>query len=74
MYVFAKLYIHILICRFTDVLPAQLQQSTRKGRWKTIVIWGVAHEEVKSLIPMSLQTLKAITQEILMVGCSAGTI
>jgi len=59
------------------VLPAQLQQSTRQGywgSWKTVLTWGVAHEEVKSLLPMTQQTLKAITQEMLMVGCSAGTI
>jgi hypothetical protein len=59
------------------VMPAQLQQSTRVnywGSWKTVLTWGVAHEEVKSLLPMTQETLKAITQEMLMVGCAAGTI
>jgi hypothetical protein len=39
-----------------------------------VLTWGVAHEEVKSLLPMAQETLKAITQEMLMVGCAAGTI
>jgi hypothetical protein len=59
------------------VMPAQLQQSTRVnywGSWKTVLTWGVAHEEVKSLLPMTQETLKAITQEMRMVGCAAGTI
>ncbi len=37
-----------------------------------MVIWGVAHEEVIVLLPMSQDTLQAITQEMLMIGCSAG--
>jgi hypothetical protein len=60
-----------------SVLPAQLQQSTRAGywsSWKTVLTWGVAHDEVKLLLPMSQDTLKAITQECLMIGMSAGTI
>lgn len=59
------------------VLPAQLQQSTRVGywgSWKTVLSWGIAHDEVRSLLPMSLPVLKAITQEMLMLGSSAGTI
>jgi hypothetical protein len=51
------------------VLPSQLQQSTRIwywGSWKTVLTWGVAHEEVQSLLPMTQETLKAITQEMLM--------
>ncbi len=48
------------------VMPAhwQLQQSTRVnywGCWKSVLTWGVAHEEVKSLLPMTQETLKAIT-------------
>jgi len=56
---------------------AAMQQSTRVnywGSWKTVLTWGIAHEEVKSLLPMTQETLKAITQEMLMVGCAAGTI
>jgi hypothetical protein len=59
------------------ILPAQLQHSTRKGywsSWKTVLTWGVAHDEVKSLLPMAQDTLKAITQEGLMIGMSAATI
>jgi hypothetical protein len=59
--------------------PAQLQQSTRQGywsSWRTVLTWGVAHDEVKSLLPMAQDTLnlKAITQEGLMIGMSAATI
>ncbi len=36
--------------------------------------WGIAHDEVRSLLPMGLPVLKAITQEMLMLGSSAGTI
>ncbi len=49
------------------VLPTQLQQSTLQGywgSWKTVLTWGVAHEEIKSLRSLSQQTLKAITQEM----------
>ena len=59
------------------ILPSQLQQPTREAyysAWRTVVTWGVAHEEVKALLPMSQDTLQAITQEMLMIGCSAGTI
>ena len=60
-----------------SVLPVQLQQSTRAGywsSWKTVLTWGVAHNEAKLLLPMSQDTLKAITQECLTIGMSAGTI
>ena len=59
------------------VLPAQLQQSTRAGywsSWKTVLTWGIAHDEVKSLLLMAQDTLKAITQEGLMIGMSAASI
>ena len=60
-----------------SIMPAALQQSTRAGYfsyWRTVITWGVAHREVDKLLPMSLDTLKAITQELLMVGCATGTI
>jgi hypothetical protein len=60
-----------------SIMPAALQQSTRNSyfaSWKVVLSWGIAHDEVKSLLPMSRDTLKAITQELLMVGCSAGSI
>ena len=60
-----------------SIMPAALQQSTRAGyfsSWRLVVTWGVAHGEVDKLLPMSLDTLKAITQELLMVGCATGTI
>jgi hypothetical protein len=36
--------------------------------------WGIAHRALGQLLPMSRVTLKALTQELLMVGCAAGTI
>ena len=59
------------------LMPASLQPGTRAGYWasgKTVLAWGVAHGEVATLLPMSQTTLKALTQELLMVGCGAGTI
>jgi hypothetical protein len=59
------------------LLPSQLQQPTREAyfsSWRIVVAWDVAHEEVKALLPMSQDTLQAITQEMLMIGCLAGTI
>lgn len=59
------------------VAPACLEASTRKGyqaMWRTVVTWAVAHEVVGDLLPMSKTTLTALTQEMLMVGCAAGTI
>jgi hypothetical protein len=50
------------------LLPSQLQQPTREAyysAWRAVVTWGVAHEEVKALLPMSQDTLRAITQEML---------
>ena len=60
-----------------SIMPAALQPGTRGGyqaAWKTVLAWAIAHESVGALLPMSTATLKAITQEMLMVGCSAGTI
>ncbi len=57
--------------------PGQLQPPTRLaywGSWRTVLTWAVAHDDVKSLLPMSQDALKAITQEALMVGLSAGTV
>ena len=57
--------------------PGQLQPPTRLaywGSWRTVLTWAVAHDSVDSLLPMSQDTLKAITREALMVGLSAGTI
>ena len=57
--------------------PAKLEASTRKGyqaAWRLVITWGIAHECVGDLLPMALSTLKALTQELLMVGCAAGTI
>jgi hypothetical protein len=39
-----------------------------------VLTWGLAHGGVDKLLPKSLDTLKGITQELLMVGCATGTI
>ena len=57
--------------------PASLEASTRRGyqaAWRTVLTWGIAHRALGQLMPMSKITLKALTQELLMVGCAAGTI
>ena len=57
--------------------PASLVASTRRGyhaAWRTVLTWGIAHKALGQLMPMSKVTLKALTQELLMVGCAAGTI
>jgi hypothetical protein len=57
--------------------PASLEASTRRGyqaAWCTVLTWGIAHQAVGQLMPMNKVTLKALTQELLMVGCAAGTI
>ena len=60
-----------------SVGPSQLEASTRRAyqaAWRLVVTWGIAHECVELLMPMTKQTLEALTQELLMVGCAAGTI
>jgi hypothetical protein len=42
--------------------------------WRLVLTWGLAHGGVDKLLPKSLDTLKGITQELLMVGCATGTI
>jgi hypothetical protein len=40
----------------------------------TLLTWGIANRVVGQLLPISKTTLQALTQELLMVGCAAGTI
>ncbi len=57
--------------------PACLEAFARAGyqaAWRTVLTWGIAHEAVGKLLPMRKQTLKGLTQELLMVGFSAGTV
>jgi len=59
------------------VMPACLAHRTREGYqsyWKCVITWAIAHEEVASILPMTQTTLKAITQEMMMIGCATGTI
>ena len=57
--------------------PVSLEASMRAGyqsAWRMVLTWSIAHEAVGKLLPISKQTLKGLTQELLMVGCSAGTV
>ena len=57
--------------------PAQLEVGTRENyhaAWRMVVTWSIAHECVEDVIPMGKATLKALTLELMMVGCAAGTI
>ena len=52
-----------------------MEASTRGGyqaAWRTVLTWGIAHDSVH--LPMTQATLKALTLELLMVVCAAGTI
>jgi len=60
-----------------QVLPAQLQASTRRNyryAWRQAITYGLAHEELHKLLPMSLDTSKSITLEFLVVGVAANFI
>jgi hypothetical protein len=57
--------------------PAELEASTRASyhaSWRLVVTWGIAHECVAGVLPMTKDTLKALTLELLMAGCASGTI
>ena len=57
--------------------PAELEASTRTNyhaSWRLVVTWGIAHECVAGVLPMTKDTLKALTLELLMAGCASGTI
>lgn len=59
------------------VMPAHLAHRTRESYqsyWKCVITWAIAHGETESILPMSQTTLKAITQELMMIGCATGTI
>ena len=57
--------------------PAKLEANTRgsyQAAWRTVLTWGIAHDSVHLLLTMTRATLKALTLELLMVGCAAGTV
>ena len=59
-----------------QVLPAQLQASTRRNyrlAWRQVITYGLAYEELHKLLPMSLDTLKSTTLEFLVVGVAANS-
>ena len=44
------------------VMPSVLQQQLRQGyfaAWKMVLAWGVAHEEVGALLPMTQTTQRS---------------
>ena len=61
----------------TEVLPAQLKPSTRDtywNGWRQTIVYGLVHECVDEILPMSVEHLKAFTLELLLVGASANSI
>lgn len=59
------------------ISPAQLQPSTRQGywaSWRSALTWAIAHGDPSVILPMTNTTLRALSQEMLMLGSSAGTI
>ncbi len=55
------------------ILPARHQPRTRSKNWSYwafVVTGGVTNDAVGLLLPMSVKTLKAISWDCLMLGCS----
>ena len=60
-----------------QIAPAELQVSSRKGywnSWRQVITFGLAHEIMHKILPMSITELKAFTLELLMSGDSANSI
>jgi hypothetical protein len=61
----------------SEFAPSGLQQPTRASywnSWRQVLTFGMAHEVMDQLLPMSVETLKAFTVELLLVGASANTV
>jgi hypothetical protein len=59
------------------VEPSELAVSTRSKNWRNwraVVSWGIAHNDLASLLPMNLTTLQAISWEFLNLDCKANHI
>ena len=41
--------------------PACRQPRTRADYWRLVITWAVARKVVHDILPMSLETLKAVT-------------
>ena len=60
-----------------QVLPAQLEHSTRRGYWSSwqqVLTWGSAHGIMHKLLPMGLEDVQALVMELMMVGLAASSI
>mmetsp|Transcript_37387 Transcript_37387/g.99578 ORF Transcript_37387/g.99578 Transcript_37387/m.99578 type:complete len:257 (+) Transcript_37387:1714-2484(+) len=60
-----------------DLLPARTQSSTRCSYWRTwrfCLTWGVAWNALDRLVPMSVDTLKAITYSLVDCDATPGSI
>ena len=59
------------------ILPARHKPRTRGKNWSYwafVVTWGVTNDAVRLLLPMSVKTLKALSWDCLMLGCSRSVI
>lgn len=67
-----------LTALFTEqILPSQLKQSSRKGYWGLWLLtlsWGLAHEQMHRLLPMSMEDVQAFVMELMMLGMSANSL
>lgn len=57
-----------------DIAPSSQAVATRCGHfrnWRSVVTWALAHGCTGSVLPMSLETCKAMSYELILLGCSA---
>ena len=60
-----------------QILPSQLQQSSRKGYWGLWLLtlsWGLAHGQMDRLLPMNLEDVQAFLMELMLLGMSANSL
>ena len=61
----------------SQILPSQLEASTRKsywGTWQMVLTWGLAHGILDKLLPMDAEDFRALVMEMLMLGLGAASI
>ena len=61
----------------SQIAPAEKEPATRKGyfaAWRTVVTFALSHDDVGMVLPMTQDTLKSFTVELLIVGYSVNSI
>ena len=59
------------------VQPARRESSTRTkhyAKWRSCVSWALAHKCLRDLLPMTMDTLKTLTWDLLNLECNHGQI